>query len=62
MQDQLTEPRGMDETWLSLPLTLSPEAEKLTGADYEPMLYVAAVRDPARSRVSSGSRAHLVLP
>ena len=42
MQDQLTEPRGMDETWLSLPLTLSPEAERLTGADYEPMLYVAA--------------------
>ena len=42
MQDQLTEPTGMDESWLSLPLTLSPEAERLTGADYEPMLYVAA--------------------
>jgi putative peptide zinc metalloprotease protein len=32
----------MDESWLSLPLTLSPDAERLTGADYEPMLYVAA--------------------
>jgi putative peptide zinc metalloprotease protein len=41
MQDQLTEPTGTDESWLSLPLTLSPEAERLTGADYEPMLYVA---------------------
>ncbi len=42
MQDQLTEPTVMDESWLTLPLTLSPEAERLTGADYEPMLYVAA--------------------
>jgi putative peptide zinc metalloprotease protein len=42
MQDQLTQPTGRDESWLSLPLTLSPEAERLTGADYEPMLYVAA--------------------
>ena len=29
-------------TWTSLPLALSPQAERLTGADRQPMLYVAA--------------------
>jgi putative peptide zinc metalloprotease protein len=41
MQDQQTEPKLTGESWLSLPLALSPQAERLVGADYEPMLYVA---------------------
>ena len=42
MPQQQIDDREVNEPWLALPLALSPEAERLTGADFAPMLYVAA--------------------
>jgi len=55
MQAQQTELTGESETWLELPLVLSPEVERLTGADFQPMLYLQAERRYIRlSRGAAG--------
>ena len=53
MQDQQTEPTELGEAWLRLPLALSPQAERLTGANHEPMLYLEA--DRRYIRLSQGA-------
>jgi putative peptide zinc metalloprotease protein len=39
-QDQQTEPTEPDTSWLGRPLALSPDVERLTGANFQPMLYL----------------------
>jgi putative peptide zinc metalloprotease protein len=52
LQDDLT---GPGDAWLSVPLVLSPGAERLTGADHQPMLYLASQRSYIRlSRGAAG--------
>ena len=44
MHELQTESTTTAESWLRAPLALSPNVERLTGADFQPMLYLTAER------------------
>lgn len=48
MHEPQTEFTSPTESWLGAPLALSPNAERLTGADFQPMLYLAVERQYIR--------------
>ena len=55
MADQHTDAASSDTAWLGHPLALSPRAERLIGADFQPMLYLESGRRYIRlSRGAAG--------
>ena len=57
MPDLIAPTACAEASWLSLPLALGPWSERLTGANHQPMLYVAT--DDRYIRLSDGA-AHLL--